>query len=42
VLADDPAAASDLAAWCRMRGQQLVDQAGLDSGGTAYRVRRLR
>jgi cysteine desulfurase len=42
VLADDPAAASDLAAWCRMRGQQLVDQTGLDAGGTAYRVRRLR
>ncbi|HEX8093026.1 cysteine desulfurase/sulfurtransferase TusA family protein [Jatrophihabitans sp.] len=42
VLADDPAAASDLAAWCRMRGQQLVDQTVLDSGGTAYRVRRLR
>jgi cysteine desulfurase len=41
VLADDPAAASDLAAWCRMRGQQLVDQSGLDGGGTAYRVRRL-
>jgi tRNA 2-thiouridine synthesizing protein A len=25
VLADDPAAAPDLAAWCRMRGQTLVD-----------------
>ncbi|MGI8459558.1 MAG: sulfurtransferase TusA family protein [Propionibacteriaceae bacterium] len=24
LLADDPAAAPDLAAWCRMRGQQLV------------------
>ncbi|MEO7259851.1 MAG: aminotransferase class V-fold PLP-dependent enzyme [Jatrophihabitantaceae bacterium] len=42
VLADDPAAASDLAAWCRMRGQQLVDQAALADGATAYRVRRLR
>jgi TusA-related sulfurtransferase len=42
VLTDDPAAASDLAAWCRMRGQQLLDQTALDSGGTAYRVRRLR
>jgi cysteine desulfurase len=41
VLADDPAAASDLAAWCRMRGQQLVSQTAADSGGTAYRVRRL-
>lgn len=25
LLADDPAAAADLVAWCRMRGQQLVD-----------------
>jgi tRNA 2-thiouridine synthesizing protein A len=24
VLADDPAAAPDLAAWCRMRGHQLL------------------
>ncbi len=24
VLADDPAAGPDLAAWCRMRGQELV------------------
>lgn len=23
LLADDPAAASDIAAWCRMRGQRL-------------------
>ncbi len=42
VLADDPAAATDLAAWCRMRGQQLVDQHDASDGGTAYRVRRLR
>ena len=41
VLADDPAAASDLAAWCRMRGQQLVEQAEMADGTTAYRVRRL-
>ncbi|UQX87255.1 cysteine desulfurase/sulfurtransferase TusA family protein [Jatrophihabitans telluris] len=25
VLADDPAAGSDIEAWCRMRGQELVD-----------------
>lgn len=25
LLADDPAAGPDLAAWCRMRGQSLVD-----------------
>jgi tRNA 2-thiouridine synthesizing protein A len=24
VLADDPAAAPDIAAWCRMRGQELL------------------
>jgi TusA-related sulfurtransferase len=24
LLADDPAASADLAAWCRMRGQTLV------------------
>ncbi|HEV2887297.1 MAG TPA: aminotransferase class V-fold PLP-dependent enzyme [Jatrophihabitans sp.] len=42
VLADDPAAASDLAAWCRMRGQQLVGESELDGGARAYRVRRLR
>jgi tRNA 2-thiouridine synthesizing protein A len=27
LLADDPAAAADLVAWCRMRGQRLVDAA---------------
>jgi len=42
VLADDPAAAADLAAWCRMTGQLLVSHAAIDDGGTAYRVRRLR
>jgi tRNA 2-thiouridine synthesizing protein A len=25
VVADDPAAANDIAAWCRMKGQQLVE-----------------
>jgi cysteine desulfurase len=42
VLADDPAAASDIAAWCRMRGQELVDSSDYGDGATAYRVRRLR
>nr|WP_216094625.1 sulfurtransferase TusA family protein [Jiangella alba] len=37
VLADDPAAASDVPAWCRMRSHEYV---GAD--GTAYTVRRLR
>ncbi len=26
VLADDPAAAGDIAAWCRMRDQELLPQ----------------
>jgi TusA-related sulfurtransferase len=35
VLADDPAAAADIPAWCRMRGQEF-----LGNEGNAYRVRR--
>ena len=41
LLADDPAAASDLAAWCRMTGQQLVSSAASTAPADAYRVRRL-
>jgi cysteine desulfurase len=40
VLADDPAAASDVAAWCRMRGHEFVDATPLTGQATAYRVRR--
>ena len=36
VLADDPAAANDIAAWCRMKGHELVE-----SDATAFTVRRL-
>ncbi|WP_328322421.1 sulfurtransferase TusA family protein [Kribbella sp. NBC_00382] len=36
VLADDPAAATDIPAWCRMRAQELVSAAG-----DKYVVRRL-
>jgi TusA-related sulfurtransferase len=36
VLADDPAAANDIPAWCRMKGQEYV---GFD--GTAFDVRRV-
>jgi tRNA 2-thiouridine synthesizing protein A len=36
VLADDPAAAVDIPAWCRMRGQEYVGE--VDGG---YEVRRL-
>jgi tRNA 2-thiouridine synthesizing protein A len=35
VLADDPAAGPDIAAWCRMRGQEL-----LAADPPRYRVRR--
>ena len=27
LVADDPAAAPDLAAWCRMRGEELISSA---------------
>jgi tRNA 2-thiouridine synthesizing protein A len=37
VLADDPAAAADIAAWCRMRGQDLVA-----SNPPRFQVRRQR
>jgi cysteine desulfurase len=39
VLSDDPAAATDIPAWCRMREQEYV---GAESRGdlTAYQVRR--
>ncbi|MEU8227535.1 sulfurtransferase TusA family protein [Kribbella sp. NPDC048915] len=36
VLADDPAAATDIPAWCRMRSHELVSQTE-----TRYVVRRL-
>jgi tRNA 2-thiouridine synthesizing protein A len=36
VLADDPAAAADIPAWCRLRGQEYVGPAGPE----AYDVRR--
>ncbi|BCJ63466.1 sulfurtransferase TusA family protein [Polymorphospora rubra] len=39
VLADDPAAANDIPAWCRMRGQEFVGPTAV--GDTpAYDVRR--
>jgi tRNA 2-thiouridine synthesizing protein A len=37
LLADDPAAAVDVPAWCRMRGQLLVQ-----AGEGVFRVRRAR
>jgi tRNA 2-thiouridine synthesizing protein A len=39
VLSDDPAAAADVPAWCRMRGHDYVG-ARPDDNATAYLVRR--
>ena len=39
VLSDDPAAALDVPAWCRLRGQAYVGDVPVE-GGRAYRVRR--
>jgi tRNA 2-thiouridine synthesizing protein A len=40
VLADDPAAAVDIPAWCRMKGQEFVG--AVDDDGPGYDVRRVR
>lgn len=37
VLADDPAAGNDIAAWCRMRGQEFLGSPAPD----AFSVRRV-
>jgi tRNA 2-thiouridine synthesizing protein A len=37
VLADDPAAANDIPAWCRLRGQEYLGAAGAHG----YDVRRV-
>jgi TusA-related sulfurtransferase len=39
VLADDPAAATDIPAWCRMRGHEFVGAEPAD-GGARYLVRK--
>jgi tRNA 2-thiouridine synthesizing protein A len=39
--ADDPAAGADVAAWCRMRGQELAASAPLPDGGDSFVIRRL-
>ena len=41
VVADDSAARVDVAAWCRMRGQEYVGEQAADDGTPAYLVRRL-
>jgi TusA-related sulfurtransferase len=42
VAADDPAARSDVPAWCRMRAQQYLGERAEPDGVPAYLVRRLR
>jgi tRNA 2-thiouridine synthesizing protein A len=41
VLADDPAAANDIPAWCRMRGHDYLGATTVE-GKPAYDVRRAR
>ncbi|MFT4011590.1 MAG: sulfurtransferase TusA family protein [Nocardioidaceae bacterium] len=41
IAADDPAAGPDIAAWCRMRGHQLVGRSLADDGVPVFSVRRL-
>ena len=42
VEAEDPAAAPDIRAWCRMRGHDFVGETAAADGTPAYTVRRLR
>jgi tRNA 2-thiouridine synthesizing protein A len=42
VVADDPAAAYDIPAWCRMREQEYVGEDLADDAVPRYLVRRLR
>ena len=41
VVAEDPAARPDIAAWCRMRGQEYVGEDLADDGVPRFVVRRL-
>lgn len=40
VLADDPAAAVDIPAWCRMRGHTFIGETTHDEAAPAFGVRR--
>jgi TusA-related sulfurtransferase len=42
IVSDDPAAATDIPAWCRMREQEYLGEVGQPSGATSYLVRRVR
>ncbi len=41
VVADDPAARPDVAAWCRMREHEYVGESLAEDGIPSYAVRRL-
>jgi len=41
LLADDPAAAVDVPAWCRMKHQDYLGADTTDDGAPRYRVRRV-
>ena len=41
VAADDVAAATDVPAWCRMRGQEYVGEEAAPDGTPRYLVRRV-
>lgn len=41
VVATDPAAGTDVAAWCRLRGQEYLGEDTADDGSARYLVRRL-
>ena len=41
VVADDPAAAVDVPAWCRMKGQEYLGTDTADDGTPRYLVRRV-
>jgi tRNA 2-thiouridine synthesizing protein A/cysteine desulfurase len=42
VVAEDPAARPDIAAWCRMRGQEYLGEDLAEDGVPRFVVRRLR
>ncbi|MBA3488592.1 MAG: sulfurtransferase TusA family protein [Longispora sp.] len=41
VLSDDPAAANDIPAWCRLRGQEYVEGGHIVDEVPAFDVRRI-
>lgn len=42
VAADDPAAAADIPAWCRMQGQDYAGQRADPDGTPVFAIRRVR